>query len=148
MFFIANANKTSNINQALPETIVVVSVGALLIAQKINIVKEITIVTMKNIENIAFCLLIFKLYSFCAFFLNLRSCDISSPPPVYYSIKAAINQRLAVVYHQFRKELHIIKTKFCISSSRQIYTLRVMIYASGDDIYDSVVMIYQACRLR
>ena len=24
----------------------------------------------------------------------------------------------SVVYHQFRKELHIIKTKFCISSKR------------------------------
>ena len=41
----------------------------------------------------------------------------------------------SIVYHQFRKELHIIKTQFCISSSRQLYTLRVMIYAYGDDIH-------------
>jgi len=27
-----------------------------------------------------------------------------------HSIKAEINQRLAVAYHQFRKKLHIIKT--------------------------------------
>ena len=27
----------------------------------------------------------------------------------------------SIVYHQFRKELHIIKTKFCISSSRQFF---------------------------
>ncbi len=27
----------------------------------------------------------------------------------------------SIVYHQFRKELHIIKTKFCISSSRQVF---------------------------
>ena len=62
----------------------------------------------------------------------------------------------SIVYHQFRKELHIIKTLVlyiinganrCISSSRQKYTLRVMIYAYGDDIHDYVVMICQACRL-
>ncbi len=35
----------------------------------------------------------------------------------------------SIVYHQFRKELHIIKTKFCISSSRQKYTLRVITYS-------------------
>ena len=33
------------------------------------------------------------------------------------------------------KELHIINTKCCISSSRREYTLRVMIYAFGDDIH-------------
>ncbi len=58
-----------------------------------------------------------------------------------YTIRYIINQR--------RKPLHITKTKFCISSISQklyiiiakvcnlqlmIYTLRVMIYAFGDDI--------------
>ena len=36
-----------------------------------------------------------------------------------------------IVYHQFRKELHIIKTKFCISSLRKVFNTRqsVMIYS-------------------
>ena len=37
----------------------------------------------------------------------------------------------SIVSHQFLGELHIIKTKFCISSLRKVfwYTLRVMIYS-------------------
>ena len=39
----------------------------------------------------------------------------------------------SIVYHQFRKELHIIKTKFCISSLRKLYAPAVMRY-KGDNV--------------
>ncbi|MBR3918480.1 MAG: hypothetical protein IKJ59_07065 [Clostridia bacterium] len=47
----------------------------------------------------------------------------------------------SIVYHQFRRncissilqELHIIKTKFCISSLRKLYAPAVMRY-KGDNV--------------
>ena len=43
--------------------------------------------------------------------------------------------RRSLVYHQFRKKLHITNTKCCISSLRKRCNLRLMIYACGDDIH-------------
>ena len=55
----AYANKKSKISQAHPDITVVVNVGALLIAQITNIIKEIISVIIKHVENTVFCLLIF-----------------------------------------------------------------------------------------
>ena len=45
-------------------------------------------------------------------------------------MKSQLSMR-SIVYHQFRKELHIIKTKFCISSSRQKYTPKGMMICAA-----------------
>ena len=44
------------------------------------------------------------------------------------------------MYHQFRKELYIIKTKFCISSSRQLLCTPegVMRYKGGLAAFDDI----------
>ena len=57
----AYANKKTKIRQAHPDITVVVNVGALLIAQITNIIKEIISVIIKHVENAVFCLLIFRL---------------------------------------------------------------------------------------
>ena len=57
----AYANKKSKISQAHPDITVVVNVGALLIAQITNIIKEIISVIIKHVENTVFCLLLFRL---------------------------------------------------------------------------------------
>ena len=61
----AYANKKSKISQAHPDITVVVNVGALLIAQITNIIKEIISVIIKHVENTVFCLLIFVFLCFC-----------------------------------------------------------------------------------